>query len=54
MLHASSAGVKKIKLQGKHNVYYAATGRKLFSNVSAFELPMKRYESRILAIEKGK
>ncbi len=54
MLHASSAGVKKVKLQGKHNVYDAATGRKLFSNVSVFELPMKRYESRILAIEKGK
>jgi hypothetical protein len=54
MLHASSEGVKKVKLQGKYNVYDAATGKKLFSNVSSFALPMKRYESRIFAIEKGK
>ena len=54
MLHASTAGVKKITLPGKFDICDAATGKKLFSNVSSFSIPMKRYESRIFSIEKGK
>lgn len=54
MLHASTEGVKKITLPGKFDICDAATGKKLFSNVSSFSIPMKRYESRIFSIEKGK
>ena len=52
MLHASTAGVKNIRLPGKYSIYDAATGKKVFSKVTSFSFPMKRYESRIFAIKK--
>lgn len=52
MLHASSAGVKKITLPGRYSIFDAATGKKVFDKVSSFSVPVKRYESRIWTLEK--
>ena len=52
MLHASSPGVKTIKLPGRYDIFDPVTGKKLFSGVRSFKINMRLHESRIFASEK--